>query len=113
MILESLLRAIKDATSVAPQAFQTEKVGEPAITYSFYRATDNGAVAQYRLQVRCFGRTMKEAVEMEESISSALVTLGDETKFGCTIESNGGGSMIDSETNTAQILTYFDVTSRS
>ncbi|MBM6776024.1 hypothetical protein H7U34_01840 [Collinsella tanakaei] len=110
MVLDSLLGAIKDATSIAPQAFQTDSVGKPAITYSFYRATDNGAVAQWRLQVRVFGRNMREAVEIEEKLSDALVTLGDETRFGCSIESNGGGSMIDSDTNTAQMLTYFDIT---
>lgn len=112
MVLEALLGAIKDATGVAPKAFQTKSVGKPAITYSFYRATDNGAVAQWRLQVRVFGRTMREAVELEEKVSDALVTVGDETRFGCSIESNGGGSMIDADTNTAQLLTYFDVTTR-
>lgn len=113
MILESLLGAIKDATSIAPQAFQTDKVGQPAITYSFYRASDNGAVAQYRLQVRVFGRTMKEAIELEQKITDSLVTVGDERRFDCTIESNGGGTMIDAETNTAQLIIYYDVTTRS
>lgn len=110
MVLDSLLGAIEDATGIAPKAFQTDEVGKPAIVYSYYRATDNGAVAQWRLQVRVFGRTMREAVETEEKVSDALVTLGDDTRFGCSIESNGGGSMIDSDTNTAQMLTYFDIT---
>lgn len=113
MILESLLGAIQQATGIAPQAFQTDKVGKPAIVYSYYRASDNGAVAQYRLQIRCFGRTMREAMELEEKVSSALVTIGDERVFECSIDSNGGGSMIDADTNTAQLLTYYDVTTKS
>lgn len=113
MVLENLLRVIEEATAIAPRAFQTDKVGEPSIVYSFYRASDNGAVAQYRLQLRVFGRTMSEAAELEQKASKALITVGDETSFGCSIESNGGGSMIDAETNTPQLITYFDVVSRS
>lgn len=113
MILENLLGAIEDATSIAPRAFQTDKVGQPAIVYSFYRSADNGAVAQCRLQIRVFGRTMKEAIQLEEKVTDSIVTLGDETKWGCSIESNGGGTMIDAETNTAQLIVYYDVTSRS
>lgn len=113
MILESLLGAIKAATGIAPQAYQTDKVGKPAITYSFYRASDDGAVARYRLQTRAFARTHKEALELEEKLTDSLVTLGDETKWGCCISSNGGGALIDTESNTPQIITYFDIIQRS
>lgn len=113
MILESLLGAIKEATGIAPQAYQTDKAGKPAITYSFYRASDDGAKAQYRLQTRVFARTQSEALTIEEKISDSLVTLGDSTKWGCSISSNGGGALIDADTNTPQILTYFDVIKRS
>ena len=113
MILSSLLGAIQQATGLAPSAYQTDRVGQPAITYSFYRVSDNGAVAQYRLQVRVFGRTQVEALEIEEKIADSLVTLGDGTKFGCSISSNGGGALMDADTNTPQVLTYFDVTTRS
>ena len=113
MILESLLGAIKAATGIAPQAYQTDKVGKPAITYSFYRASDDGAVARYRLQTRAFARTQNEALELEEKLTDSLVTLGDETKWGCCISSNGGGALIDAESNTPQIITYFDIIQRS
>lgn len=113
MILSSLLGAIQQATGIAPQAFQTDRVGQPAITYSFYRATDNGAVAGYRLQCRFFGTTLEQAADMEQKATDALVTLGDETNFGCSISSNGGGALIDADTNTPQILTYYDVVTRS
>lgn len=113
MILEGLLGAIKSATGIAPQAYQTDKVGEPAITYSFYRSSDNGAVARYRLQVRAFGRTQEEALSIEERVTDALVTPGDSTRWGCSISSNGGGALIDADTNTPQALTYFDVVAKS
>lgn len=112
MILESLLGAIQQATGIAPQAYMTDKAGKPAITYSFYRATDNGAVATYRLQTRVFGKTQEQAIEVEQKITDSLVTLGDSTKFGCSISSNGGGALLDAETNTPQVLTYFDVVAK-
>ena len=113
MILENLLVVIKDVTNITPQAYQTNIVGKPAITYSFYRTSDNGAVVQWRLQVRIFARTQLEAIQLEETICNSLVTIGDETKWGCSISSNGGGSLLDVETNTPQILIYFDITARS
>lgn len=113
MTLESLLGAIKTATGIAPQAYQTDKVGKPTITYSFYRVSDDGAVARYRLQTRVFGRTQAEALELEEEITNTLVTLGDSTKWDCSISSNGGGALIDTESNTPQIITYFDIIQRS
>lgn len=113
MILESLLGAIKEATGIAPSAYKTAKAGEPAITYSFYRASDNGAVARYRLQTRVFARTQEEAIDLEERLSDSLVTVGDETKWGCSISSNGGGALLDADTNTPQALTYFDVVAKS
>ena len=112
MILESLLGAIQQATGIAPSAYQTSTVGQPAITYSFYRATDNGAVVTYRLQTRVFARTQEKALEIEQEITDSLVTLGDETRFGCSISSNGGGALIDADTNTPQVLTYFDVVAK-
>ena len=112
MILSSLLGAIQQATGIAPQAYQTDKVGQPAITYSFYRATDNGAVATYRLQTRVFARTQAEALGIEQKITDSLVTLGDSTNHGCSISSNGGGALIDADTNTPQVITYFDVVAK-
>ena len=113
MVLESLLGAIKDATSVAPQAFQSQKVATPGITYMFYRASDNGAVAQWRLQTRVSAHTLSEALAIEDKLSKSLVTVGDETKWGCSISTNGGGALIDAESNTPQIITYFDIVLRS
>ena len=113
MILSSLLGAIQQATGIAPQAYQTSTVGQPAITYSFYRASDNGAVATYRLQIRVFAKTQEQAFEIEQKITDSLVTLGDSTKYGCSISSNGGGALIDADTNTPQIITYFDVVAKS
>lgn len=113
--LMSLLGAIEDATSIVPQAFLTDRYGEelPAITYSYYRASDDGAVARWRLQTRVHARTYQECIEIEAKLASALVTLGDSTQFGCSISSNGGGTLVDEEADVPQLLTYFDITKRS
>lgn len=113
MILSSLLGAIQQATGIAPQAYQTSTVGKPAITYSFYRATDNGAVVTYRLQTRVFAKTQEQALEIEQQVRDSLVTLGDSTNFGCSITSNGGGALNDADTNTPQVITYFDVVAKA
>lgn len=109
MLLEQLLNAVKDATSVSPEAFQTDTVGDRAITYQFYRASDNGAVAQWRLQLRFFGTSMRDVMSLESLATDALVTAGDGTNFDCSISSNGGGAMLDTDTNTPQSIVYYDV----
>ena len=112
MLLEQLLKTVKDATSVSPEAFQTDTVGDRAITYSFYRASDNGAVSQWRLQLRFFGTSMRDVVELESLATDALVTVGDDRSYECSISSNGGGAMIDTDTNTPQLICYYDVITR-
>ena len=46
-------------------------------------------------------------------MADALVSVGDETRDGLVVEANGGGSLIDEDTNTPQQITYFDILSRS
>lgn len=115
MILYSLLDAVKDATGINPVPFQTSEYGEhlPAITYSFYCSNDNGAVSQYRFLVRVHAKKYEQSLEIMNAISKALVTTGDDTRFGCSIDGNGGGSMLDAENNIPQQIQYFDITTRS
>lgn len=57
---------------------------------------------------------MEDAIEIEESIADALVTLGDEQKLNSLrIEVNGGGSLEDEKTGLPQLLTYYDVYTKS
>ena len=41
-----------------------------------------------------------------------LTTVADETKGGNLVEINGGGTVLDPDTQLPQLLTYFDITNR-
>lgn len=112
-VLKTLLGVVTDACGVAPDFAQTSKVGRRAVTYTFYRSLDDGAVASYRLQLRFFAPTLAECAEMEAATTGALATAGDSTLEGLSIQANGGGAMLDTETNTPQLITYYDITARS
>lgn len=115
MLLYSLLDAVKDATGINPAPFQTPSYADnlPAITYSFYASSDDGAKAQYRFLVRVHAKDYEQCLELSDAVSKALITTGDETRFGCSIDGNGGGSLVDEETNIPQQIQYFDITTRS
>ena len=113
--LKTLLVGIKKATGLdaVPYLVDTANGKMPAITYTFYRTQDDGAVARYRLLTRVHASTYAEALRISDVMADALVSVGDETKDGLVVEANGGGSLIDEDTNTPQQITYFDILSRS
>lgn len=114
MELKTILTAIKEATGINPVAFSiTDETPIPAISYTFYRDGDNGAAASYRLQTRITAPDYATAIGLEEKLVDCLVCVGDEHRFGCSIEANGGGSLLDLETGNPQIINYFDLVSRS
>lgn len=114
-ILKKLLGIAKDATGIEPVPFQTDTYKDelPALTYSFYCSTDDGAKAQYRFLTRVHAKSYQECLELSGKLSQALVTIGDETKEGLVIEGNGGGSLVDTQTGIPQQITYYDVKARS
>lgn len=114
-VLTKLLGTARTATGLNPVPFQTQGYADalPALTYSFYCSTDDGAKAQYRFLTRVHAKTYQECLELSQKLSSALVTVGDEAREGLVIEGNGGGSLIDTETGTPQQINYYDVKARS
>jgi hypothetical protein len=114
MDLRNLLSVVKESTGIQPTAFSSQQINSlPAINYSFYRASDNGAVATYRLQTRTVGKDFAQTIELEQKVVDCLVTLGDSTNCGCVIAHNGGGSLEDENTGLPQLIDYFDITARS
>lgn len=114
-VLISLLEAVKDATGIQAVPFLTDAYADdlPAITYSFYRTGDTGAVATYRLLVRVHARTYEQAIGLADTVNNALVTVGDSTKSGCVVSGNGGGSLMDGTAQIPQQILYFDISNRS
>lgn len=112
--LKEILDAIHEATGITPVAFSIADTAKlPAMSYTIFRQANSGAVSSYRLQTRITAPDLATALGVEEKLSDSLVSLGDEFKFGASIQINGGGTLEDPETGYPQIITYFDITIRS
>lgn len=114
-ILVDILKAIKDRTQIEPIPFNSSTIQNlPSITYIAYRQSDNAVVESWRFQTRITAESLAEAIDIEEAIADILVTLGDEEKLGSLrIEVNGGGSLEDEATGLPQLITYYDIQTKS
>lgn len=112
--LKTILAALEEGTGFKPVPFSVDAKDCPALVFEFYRTQDNGAVAQYRLMLRCIAPTLFEAMQMEEKAVEAITTLGDEPLGEVlSIAANGGGMLKDQESGTTQLITYFQIIDRS
>ena len=115
-VIQNLLDEIESATSVEPVAFSSKEpiTSLPSITYTAYRQSDNAVVETWRFQTRITAESFEEAIDIDEIIAETLTTLGDEEKYGALqIEVNGGGTLEDENTGFIQLLTYYDIQTRS
>lgn len=112
--LSNLLQAIQAETGVTPSAFSIYSVEElPAISYTIYPQGDTGAVESWRFQTRITADSLVDAMATDQKIRDKIVTIGDATFLDCVIRVNGGGTLEDPESRKPQILTYYDITTRS
>lgn len=114
-IITNLLSAIESATGIEPVAFSSSRINElPSITYTAYRTSDNAVVEGWRFQTRVTAEHYEDAIGIEEAIADALVSLGDEQNLGSLrIQVNGGGTLEDEQTGLPQLITYYDVQTKS
>lgn len=114
-IIKTLIDAIGDELGIEPKPFSSRLLSQlPAITYTAYPQRDNAIVESWRLQTRVTAETLEEAIDIEGSMRELLCTLGDEEKLGSlSIEVNGGGALEDEATGYPQLLTYYDVNTKS
>ena len=114
-VITNLLSAIKGRTGIEPTPFSSKNISSlPCISYTAYRQGDNAVVESWRFQLRFTAETLAKAVELEEQVADLLVSLGDLADFGALrIEINGGGTLEDPETGLPQLLTYYDITTKS
>ena len=114
-ILLHLLELVKEATGIDAVPFLSSSTGNklPAITYEFYRFSNNGAVSQYRFLTRIHSKSLEQSLDLSDKLNKTLVSLGDETSKGLLIKGNGGGSLLDDATNIPQVINYFDIVVRS
>ncbi len=113
--IRQILGAIEGATGISPKAFSTRLISQPpAITYLAYPQRDNAIVESWRFQTRVTAESLEEAIGIDAAMRDALCTLADEEKLGSlSIEVNGGGTLEDEATGLPQLLTYYDINTKS
>lgn len=110
-----ILSAIGEGTGIEPSAFSSSTITElPCITYTAYRQQDNAVTEGWRLTIRVTAESYEEALTIETQVAELLCTLGDEERYDALkIEVSGGGAMEDETTGLPQLITYYDLTTRS
>lgn len=114
-IIKNILATIEEVTNIEPEAFSSVKINNlPCISYTAYRTSDNAVVETWRLQTRVTAQSYEDAIQIEQAIADALVSLGDEENLdSLRIEINGGGTLEDQRTGLPQLITYYDVMTKS
>ncbi len=113
--ITNLLSAIEARTGIEPRPFSSSNIESlPCISFTAYRQGDNAVIESWRFQIRITAENLAEAIELDEEIADALVSLGDMADYGTLrIEVNGGGTLEDENTGLPQILTYYDIQTQS
>lgn len=113
--IKNILTAIETTTGIKPMAFNSSSIQNlPCISYTVFKQRDNAIIESWRLQVRITALSLQEAMELEAVISDELCSLGDEGSQGAlVIEINGGGTVEDESTGLPQLLTYYDIQTKS
>lgn len=112
--MKDIISAIETATSLPVKPFGTKTI-ENCIVYKFNTVTDNGIVAQIRLELNIITKTIAEAASIEAAIKSALVTVGDTKKIAGfnSAAVNGGGTLFNEDTQTVHTILYIILTKKS
>lgn len=110
--LKQFLADVEKATGIKPTAFQIKTIQAlPAINYTIYPSSNDGIKTTWRLQTRIVADDLASALGVYKKLET-LTTVADETKGGNLVEINGGGTVLDPDTQLPQLLTYFDITNR-
>ena len=112
--MKDIISAIETATGLPVKPFGTNTI-ENCIVYKFNTVSDNGTVAQMKLELNIITKTIAEAVSIEAAIKTALVTVGDSKKLAGynSAAVNGGGSLYNDETKTVHTFLYIIFTKKS
>ncbi len=113
--LEMMLSAITLTTGIEPQPFSSTSIQYlPAISYTYHIVGDNAVIAKWRFEIRITAQSLQEVLEIGDTITRLLTTLGDEEKFDALrIEVVGGGCLEDEQTRLPQQLIFYDIQTRS
>lgn len=114
-VITTINNTIETATGITPVAFSSSSIESlPCISFIAYRQGDTGTIESWRYQTRITADCLEDAMDIEEEIAEALVSIGDLGSNGAlSIQVNGGGSLEDERTGLPQLITYYDINTKS
>ena len=115
MIIREIINILKQDTELTDNVFMndTDYIGE-CIVYSYSQLTNNGIIAQSRLEIDCINKNYEQGYIMLEKVQELLLTLGDRklTENIIEITQNGGGYVYDKNVNLHKFKAIFSIKER-
>lgn len=105
----NIINKIEDITGFKPIPIQTKSTDD-CVVYKYWQTE----TFKYRMELRCIAGTLSDAEHTAAAIIQGLCNVGDVNKLQSypSIVLNGGGVMIDNNTNTVHRLLYLDIVKR-
>ena len=105
---------ILQKTGYKINAFASDIKDGDSVSYILIPSSSDGIKEQYRLETTIVSNDFVRAVKMLDDVKNALLTIADTQKTNniLNIELNGGGNMVNYETNTYHLKAFFAVKSK-
>lgn len=111
--MKELIEKLKSVLDCPLYCQRTDDMGE-CVLYDFHTFAQQNGVQRVRLQITIIAGTMAKAVEKEEIIKKAILTLGDTPLSDDILQValNGGGNLFDYARQMHHHILYFDIIKR-
>lgn len=111
--MKELIAKLKSVLDCPLYCQRTDDTGE-CVIYDFHTFGQQNGVQRVRLQITIIAGTMAKAVEKEENIKKAILTLGDTPLSNNILQCvlNGGGNLYDDARQKHHHILYFDIIQR-
>lgn len=115
MFLTEVLKSVRQGTGISCVPFDSTTVASlPCIQYQIYQDGSDGVIDTWRLTIRVVADTLEEALNVHGKAAGAIVSFADEERNGTLNAAlNGGGTVEDPQTGKPQIISYYDIKTRS
>lgn len=115
MFIEDIINLLRENTGF-DFVFDTTAKAENCIVYSYSPSTFDGVKGLYRLSLRIIQkgrgeRTLLRIENIKKKLLSVLITPHDTALSSqiLSVRQNGGGVMVDYDTDTTHEIIYFDI----
>ena len=111
--MKELIAKLKSVLDCPLYCQRTDDMGE-CVLYDFHTFAQQDGVQRVRLQITIIAGTMAKAIEKEEIIKKAILTLGDTPLSNDILQValNGGGNLYDDARQMHHHILYFDIVKR-